>query len=321
MPFDARKTRSFWLLLAAATLNGCAGDASSAGTAGQSGAHLDGGALLPGASRGGGGSSATGEGTGCATPGMTRSCCDKGTQTCNGVVEFAIWGPCTAPKGVTLQCGFDQPHGCGIGEFALNCDAGMSLDSGHSCADNEFAPGCSDGGTPRLCNDKNINNEPEILGGYAPASGQSVGRNGQIKLWVTDEHAPFIAPNEQLDPNTGMVITPGDRTAKASDGYLLEPALYIAPQTAENGGTPHFPQLIKGAYNNKPLAAGKRMVIQGAPIDPPPAGVMLTEKYSGEDVWDVSALGLSPGTYSAEFLIHDGDEDRGVGCVTIIIAP
>jgi hypothetical protein len=170
--------------------------------------------------------------------------------------------------------------------------------------------------------DEDINNEPEILGGYAPANGEAVGKDGQIKLWVTDEHPCFIAPNEQVDAATGMVTTPGDRTAKASDGYLYEPALYIAPQTAENGGTAHFPQLIKGWYNNDPINGGRRAAgTQGAPIDPPPAGTNLSEKYDGEDVWDVSALGLSPGTYIGEFVIHDGDQDRGVGCVTIVITP
>jgi hypothetical protein len=172
-----------------------------------------------------------------------------------------------------------------------------------------------------LCTDKDINNEPEILGAYSPANGESVGKNGQIKLWVTDEHPPFIAPNEQVDNSTGAITAPGDRAAKANDGYLFEPALYIAPQTAETGGTPHFPQLIKGWYNNNPVAGGKKVGMQGAPIDPPPAGSNLTEKYSGEDIWDVSSLGLAPGTYIAEFVIHDGDEDRAIGCITITITP
>jgi hypothetical protein len=32
-------------------------------------------------------------------------------------------------------------------------------------------------------------------------------------------------------------------------------------------------------------------------------------------------LGLAPGTYAAEFLIFDGDRDRGIGCVNIEITP
>jgi len=78
--------------------------------------------------------------------------------------------------------------------------------------------------------------------------------------------------------------------------------------------------VIKGQFNNDPLTSNN-VVVQGAPIDPPPAGVNLSQQYSGEDVWDVSSLGLAPGTYSAEFVIHDGDRDRGIGCVTIVITP
>jgi len=51
----------------------------------------------------------------------------------------------------------------------------------------------------------------------------------------------------------------------------------------------------------------------------PPAGSVLAEKYTAEFVWNVNTLGLAAGTYIAEFVIHDGDRDRGVGCVTIII--
>src|SRR5215831_10937390 len=107
---------------------------------------------------------------------------------------------------------------------------------------------------------------------------------------------------------------PGDRTAKAPDGFLWEPALYIAPQTASNGGTPYFPKWIKGSVNNNPPTRGTAAT--GAPIDPIPAGTppppAATRRsrgtpYHAEYVWDVSALGLAPGTYSAEFLIFDGD--------------
>ena len=54
-------------------------------------------------------------------------------------------------------------------------------------------------------------------------------------------------------------------------------------------------------------------------MDPVPAGSVSSQAYTGEDIWDVSSLGLAPGTYIAEFVIHDGDRDRGVGCVTIVI--
>jgi hypothetical protein len=114
------------------------------------------------------------------------------------------------------------------------------IDSGNVCGVNEFGPGC-DAGMPKLCTDESVSNEPEILAAYSPANGKSVSENGQIKVWINDERAAIIAPNEQIDSMTGLITAPGDRTAKAPDGYLWEPALYIAPQTAENGGTPHFP--------------------------------------------------------------------------------
>lgn len=171
---------------------------------------------------------------------------------------------------------------------------------------------------PSLCNDRSVNREPEILVGYSPASGETVGKDGQIKVWVNDEGAPHIAPGEQVSVDTGQITTPGDRTAKAPDGYLWEPALYIAPQTAETGGTPHFPTLIKGSYNNDPPSRGAGT--SGPPIDPYPAGTTRGEMpYEAEFIWDVNSLGLSAGTYQAEFMIRDGDAERGVGCVSITI--
>ena len=170
---------------------------------------------------------------------------------------------------------------------------------------------------PALCTAGGANNEPKILVGYEPTSGATVGANGQIKVWVNDEGAPIIAPNEQVDPVTGTITAPGDRTAKAADGYLWEPALYIAPQTAENGGTPHFPTAIKGSYNNNPTKKGAGSMVPG--MDPVPVGAVTSQAYTGEDIWDVSSLGLAPGSYIAEFVIHDGDHDRGVGCVTIVL--
>jgi hypothetical protein len=233
--------------------------------------------------------------TGCTcTPGTSRACytgasgtrgvgaCSDGTQVCIGQGELTgTYALCT---GAVTNCTQPPPP-------------------------------------PSLCTNTAVNNEPIILAGYAPVSGQSVPSNGQIKVWVQDEGAPFTAPGEVVDSKTGAVLTPGDRTAKAADGYLFEPALYIAPQTAESGGTPHFPQWIKGQYNPTPSTGRTGPATIGAPIDPVPAGTRITEKYVAEYIWDVCALGLPPGTYSAEFVIHDGDRDRAVGCVTIVIGP
>jgi hypothetical protein len=218
---------------------------------------------------------------------------------------------------------------CAPGEFSAVCDGGTPVQppDTHTCKIGEFSPEC-DGGVappspPKLCSDKRINNEPEILAGYAPADGHKVEANGQIKVWITDEQPAFIAPGEEVDLVTGEILRPGDRSAKASDGYLFEPALYIAPATAESGGKPYFPTAIKGVFNNSPQTWVRRnpnnVVIQGAALDPVPAGVSLSEPFNTEFIWDVDSLGLAPGTYVAEFAIHDGDVDRGVGCITIEI--
>jgi hypothetical protein len=276
------------------------------------------GSAASGAGHAGSGSSAVGYQV-CTVLGATRSCCGSGVQTCTGEVEFANWGPCLDRKGSVVSC----PHSCAEDEFG-RCDAGTPLDAGHYCGQEEFSPSC-DAGMPSLCTDKTINNEPEILAGYSPASNESVGIDGQIKVWITDEAAAIIAESEQIDPATGLITAAGDRTAKAHDGYLWEPALYIAPQTAERGGAPHFPNYIRGWYNNVPPLAGAKPAkgagTSGAAIEQPPSGARLSERYNSEDVWNVSDLGLAPGVYIAEFVIHDGDTDRGVGCVTIKITP
>jgi hypothetical protein len=246
----------------------------------------------------------------CSKAGETQSCCTTGTMTCSGDAEFPTFGPCLSPSGMVLSC-------CIPAELqTCNPDGGTSSSSPGGCMPSEFTTCDAGAPAPALCTNMSVNTEPKILVGYAPASGQAVGAGGQIKVWVNDEGAPIIAPGEQVDPNTGAITMPGDRTAKAADGYLWEPALYIAPQSAENGGTPHFPTAIKGSYNNTTVK-GPGMMVAG--MDPPPAGSTLGSTYTGEDIWDVSSLGLGPGVYTAEFVIHDGDRDRAVGCVTIQI--
>ncbi|HEX2675195.1 MAG TPA: hypothetical protein VHM19_01110 [Polyangiales bacterium] len=325
---------------------GCALLLSFSACSGKSGNGITGWNGLDGGGSGGGtighpilgsGGNADGVGDPCENnqDGMTRRCCGTGMQTCGGPVEFKMWGPCLNDQGQQVTCSVPgQPNKCGEGEFAQYCDGGVAKDAGWpgKCGEGEFGPDC-DGGKPpempKLCTDRAINNEPEILVGYAPASGQSVAANGQIKVWINDECPELIAPGEQLDPNTGAITAPGDRTAKAIDNYLWEPALYIAPNTAESGGTPHFPQFIKGWYNNGQVPpegfSCRRMGIMnaspGAPMEPAPPGTNMSEMYSTEVIWNVSDLGLSPGSYIGEFVIHDGDHDRAIGCVTITITP
>jgi hypothetical protein len=184
-----------------------------------------------------------------------------------------------------------------------------------------------------LCNNRAVNTEPIILTAYFPGQGQTVGNgpNDYVKVWVNDERPPFISPGELFDLTTGVVTTPGNRTAKADDNYLYEPALYISPATAETGGTAHFPDIIKGQVNNNPSNSAflKPQVVNGPHWDPLPAGSngvggpnpngSAPNDYVAEYLWKVSNLGLTAGTYQAEFVIHDGDFDRGVGCVAITI--
>jgi hypothetical protein len=293
-----------------------------------------------------------GVGDSCANEGETRTCCGTGTQVCSGTVEFKAFGPCLDASGQQITCTTpNDPGMCGVGEFAKYCgvnDAGTN----YACGDGEFGPNCvpstpdsglpvcgpgefgptcaGDGGIPpmpKLCDDRSINNEPEILAGYSPAMNQTVSQNGQIKVWVTDECPLLVAPDEQIDATTGVVMKAGDRSAVAEDNFLLEPALYIAPASAESGGTPHFPQYIKGWHNNvRPPFVPYRcrndpnlMAVEVPGIDAPPPGASLSEMYDSEVIWDVKSLGLKPGTYTGEFLIHDGDHDRGIGCVTITV--
>jgi hypothetical protein len=189
-----------------------------------------------------------------------------------------------------------------------------------------------------LCTNKSVNTEPEILEAYYPGPGQTTGSTGQVKVWVNDEGPPIVAPGEQINTTTGAITKAGDRTAKAPDGYLWEPSLYIAPSFAESGGTPHFPDAIKGVFNNTGTNGFRQSGVgtNGPTPDTIPAGSTVPtpadggggwfggsgssfNKYTAEYIWNVSGLGLSAGTYQAEFVIHDGDIDRGVGCVTITI--
>jgi hypothetical protein len=273
------------------------GSVTSSGSSGGGARSNDGGpslVLADGAVAGGGQEQ-------CFMLNGTRSCCG-GTQVCVGAGEFNYWGPCLDATGGPAVCPHLPPP-CSATE-GRPCDAG---------------PPPPPPPPPAICNDPAISTEPEILVGYSPALGQTVGLHGQIKVWVNDENPPFIAPGEQVDPTTGTVLAPGNRIATAPDGLLWEPALYIAPQTPQNGGTPHVPQWFKGWIDNSPPGGSGGMQIPG--MDPVPPGSMLAEMYTGEDIWDVSSLGLAPGTYTAVFVVHDGDDDRAIGCVTIVITP
>ncbi|HEX7479909.1 MAG TPA: hypothetical protein VF331_19055 [Polyangiales bacterium] len=290
---------------------GCAGSkgkggASGAGASGSGSAGTSGSTSGSGAGAdAGSGKNPTGQNDPCAKAGDKRACCGTaGSQTCQGTAKIPVWGPCMASSGLTLTT-------CSV---ASGDGGGPAVQS-----------------VPKACSDPSLSTEPEIIAAYQPSGSQTVGSKGQIKVWVTDECPTFLASGEVVDAKTGLITTPGDRTALAADNYLNEPALYIAPDSAEGGGTPHFPQYIRGAYNNMPPGAtdlpnfvgcfSTTVGSKGPALETLPAGsAPLNQLYSTEIIWDVDKLGLSPGSYIAEFSIHDGDRERAFGCVNLAIS-
>jgi hypothetical protein len=173
--------------------NGGSSSGDDGGSGASSGASSGG---TGGASSGGGSGSMSGSGgqssfkgtdsgamapsTQACTLGATQICCNVGIQTCSGggEVPTPTWGPCVDTSGANVTC---VPNPCiAGGESAKGCDAGM-----------EAGPPPP---PPAVCSDMQVSTEPEILVGYSPAMGQTVGLTGQIKVWVNDENAPFIAP-------------------------------------------------------------------------------------------------------------------------------
>lgn len=178
-------------------------------------------------------------------------------------------------------------------------------------------------GTTALCQPGGLNYEPEIISATSPAEGQSVSSTSTITVWVDDEGAPMIAPGETTD-SKGLIVNKGNQSALAPDNYLYEPALYLDSATAESAGSPHFPDYVKGQVNNNPSKPIMTTDITAAvAIDNPPAGAQtggcfssnFFKCYKAEYIWNVSSLGLTSGTHRAEFVIHDGDSNRGVGCI------
>ena len=196
-----------------------------------------------------------------------------------------------------------------------------------------------------MCDDPFANSEPEILAAYSHAPGESVAANGQIKVWITDELPPYIAEGEQIDETTGRIVVPGDLAGLNFDGYLNEPTLYLTSATTSMA-TGFYPQWVMGDYNNMPSAGPDITKLFGGTVphgpapEPLPASAtgVLPQTYNSEFIWEVSEGGtgevevfefiwevsemqLEPGSYSAEFVVHDGDLDRAVGCIAIDIAP
>lgn len=132
-----------------------------------------------------------------------------------------------------------------------------------------------------VCANDKFNEEPDIFRGSDPPAGGIVTAGGQIKVWIDDGNGGSMAPGEKVDPNTGQITTPGDRSASDGKGpnyYLWEPAIYLTKLNssdqpgpfsgdAENGGTPYFPVAIKGKIsyadqgNDTGFLKGYRQVI------------------------------------------------------------
>ena len=198
--------------------------------------------------------------------------------------------------------------------------------------------------TTNLCSNNIFSDEFLILIGTDPAPGQAIGPDGKIRVWVTDEGAPKIAPGEKVDPNTGQ-ITPGDRTATDGRGigfYLWEPALYITSVTsanqkgpfkgnAESGGKPYFPSLIKGDYNpNTDTGVYYGHQYSGPPVDDytkyengpsfqqaDNSNFAWSHAFTAEYIWDVNSLKLPQGVYHVEVVTHDGDVNLSVNCLAL----
>lgn len=164
--------------------------------------------------------------------------------------------------------------------------------------------------TSSLCQPGGANARPEIIAHVSPAHAQAISSDGRIRIWVNDDKHPMIAPGERITRNSGAIITPGDRAARAPDGYLLEPALYVFPRTADAGGQAYFPTNIRGDYNN-----GSIRIAYG--IERMPADVVLKFGYTSQYTWNVKDLGLAPGSYSLQLVVMDGTDKHAVKCINI----
>lgn len=161
-----------------------------------------------------------------------------------------------------------------------------------------------------LCRAGGANARPEILIAYSPAHATAVSSDGFIKLWVSDANHLLIAPGEKVSNNSGTVLIPGDKTFKLPDGYIQAPALYVFPQTVEKNGQPYFPSSIRGDYNN-----GTVQVSRGR--ETLPYYAVTPNKYIVEYIWKVQDIGLTPDAYELQFVISDGSNTHGIGCIAI----
>jgi hypothetical protein len=185
--------------------------------------------------------------------------------------------------------------------------------------------------------------ESEIMQGTDPGPGGIALSAGTIRAWVKDEAPPFISPNEKVNSTTGA-ITPGNRSAldTGTDGkgdFYWEPTLYFVPPNAQlnanhvycdakiPGCSAIFPNEVKGDYNTANGGTGYK----GPPIDsdagflngPNPNGSNpngnKSDKYYAEYIWNVGGFNLTPGSYTAQIVVHDGDTNLSVDCIAMTI--
>lgn len=185
------------------------------------------------------------------------------------------------------------------------------------------------------CEASRFNREADIFVGSDPAPGGAAPAGGRIRVWIDDGNGGSVASGEVIDQNTGQIITPGDRNATDGKGpgyYLYEPALYITLLTspdqpgpfagdAENGGKPYFPTAVRGEVVYEDSDSTDFLPLP--PVESPVGFDIRTRRSHGGHIaqftWDVNSLALSPGFYRAQFVVHDGDGDVAINCITIQI--
>ena len=162
-----------------------------------------------------------------------------------------------------------------------------------------------------LCQKGGANKNPDLIIATSPSNGTGIQSDSQVKVWINDTAPIKIAPAELVTRGSGAISSAGDRTARAPDGYIWEPAVYIMPNTIDANGTPFFPTFIRGAYNN-----GDTRVSYGA--DQVPNNVTFTDKgRSVELIWNVKDLNLGPGAYQLQFVAHDDNANMAVKCISM----
>jgi hypothetical protein len=189
--------------------------------------------------------------------------------------------------------------------------------------------------------------EPGILYAAKPGPNEQATSNDSIRLWYTDEHAVTLgvgSVSPLVNHPADTVVNPnvGDITQRDSFGFPLFPALFITDVTfdpkstigdAQHGGTPIPPSIVYGTWkesngsdpspeNGFTLPAGAEP-FPSSPSIIHSADSRIERNYGALIVWNISSLGLAPGhSYRAQFVVHDGDNNKtggdiGIGCTTI----